>query len=155
MFLWNSLPFINDPADVSNLISGSSAFCTTSLNIRKFTVHVFLKPGLENFEHYFTSVWDECNCAVVDKVINCDSHCFRTLFPLSVSMLRTLYFYSLKQNCLCECVCGDSILQLCGQRAQMPVSLLPVTSKLLSISPVWGHESYVQPYLQPWRMEDP
>ena len=48
--------FFNDPADVGNLISGSSAFSKTSLNIRKFTVHVLLKPGLENFEHYFTSV---------------------------------------------------------------------------------------------------
>jgi len=50
---------------VGNLISGSSAFSKTGLNIRKFTVHVLLKPGLENFEHYFTSVWDECNCVVV------------------------------------------------------------------------------------------
>ena len=57
--------FFHDPADVGNLISGSSAFSKTSLNIRKFTVHILLKPGLENFEHYFTSVWDECNCAVV------------------------------------------------------------------------------------------
>ena len=55
----------NDPADVGNLISGSSAFSKTSLNIWKFTVHILLKPGLENFEHYFTSVWDERNCAVV------------------------------------------------------------------------------------------
>ena len=57
--------FFDDPADVGNLISGSSAFSKTSLNIWKFTIHVLLKPGLENFEHYFTSVWDECNCAVV------------------------------------------------------------------------------------------
>ena len=56
--------FFNDPTDVSNLISGSSAFSKTSLNIWKFTVNILLKPGLENFEHYFTSVWDECNCAV-------------------------------------------------------------------------------------------
>ena len=48
--------FFHDPADVGNLISGSSAFPKTSLNIRKFTVHILLKPGLENFEHYFTSV---------------------------------------------------------------------------------------------------
>ena len=48
--------FFDDPADVGNLISGSSAFSKTSLNIRKFTVHILLKPGLENFEHYFTSV---------------------------------------------------------------------------------------------------
>ena len=57
--------FFDDPADVGNLISGSSAFSKTSLNIRKSTVHVLLKPGFENFEHYFTSVWDECNCVVV------------------------------------------------------------------------------------------
>ena len=57
--------FFDDPADVGNLISGSSAFSKTSLNISEFTVHILLKPGLENFEHYFTSVWDECNCAVV------------------------------------------------------------------------------------------
>ena len=48
--------FFDDPADVGNLISGSSAFSKTSLNIRKFMVHVLLKPGLENFEHYFTSM---------------------------------------------------------------------------------------------------
>ena len=57
--------FFDDPANVGNLISGSSAFSKTSLNIWNFTVHILLKPGLENFEHYFTSVWDECNCAVV------------------------------------------------------------------------------------------
>ena len=48
--------FFGDPADVGNLISGSSAFSKTSLNIWKFTVHVLLKLGLENFEHYFASV---------------------------------------------------------------------------------------------------
>ena len=50
---------------VGNLTSGSSAFSKTSLNIREFIVHVLLKSGLENFEHYFTSIWDECNCVVV------------------------------------------------------------------------------------------
>ena len=48
--------FLNDPVDVGNLISGSYAFSKTSLNIRKFMVYVLLKPGLENFEHYFTSM---------------------------------------------------------------------------------------------------
>ena len=48
--------FLNDPMDAGNLISGSSAFSKTSLNIRKFMVHVLLKPSLENFEHYFTSM---------------------------------------------------------------------------------------------------
>ena len=57
--------FFDDPADAGNLISGSSAFSKSSLNIWKFTVHKLLKPGLENFEHYITSVWDDCNCAAV------------------------------------------------------------------------------------------
>ena len=57
--------FFDDPVDVGNLISGSSAFSKTSSNIWKFMVHILLKPGLENFEHYFSGVWDECNCVVV------------------------------------------------------------------------------------------
>ena len=57
--------FFSDPTDVGSLISGSSAFSKSSFNIWKFTVHVLLKPGLENFEYYFASMWDECNCAVV------------------------------------------------------------------------------------------
>ena len=59
--------FFDDPTDVGNYISGSPAFSKTNSNIWKFTVHVLLKPGLENFEHYFTSLWDECNCTVVWK----------------------------------------------------------------------------------------
>ena len=51
MFFWNSLAFSIDPEDVGNLISGSSAFSKAILNIWKFTVHISLKPGLENFEH--------------------------------------------------------------------------------------------------------
>ena len=57
--------FFDDPADIGNLIFGSSAFSKTSLNIWKLLVHILLKSGLENFEHYFTSMWDECNCVVV------------------------------------------------------------------------------------------
>ena len=53
--------FSDDPVDVGNLISGSSAFSKTSLNIKKFIVHMLLKPGLQNFEHYFTSMWNEYN----------------------------------------------------------------------------------------------
>ena len=51
--------FFDDPADVGNLISGSSAFSKTSLDIWNFTVHILLKPGLENFEHHFTSVLEK------------------------------------------------------------------------------------------------
>ena len=58
--------FFDDPVDVvGNLISGSSAFSKSTFNIWKFTVHILFKPGLENFEHYIASMWDECNCVVV------------------------------------------------------------------------------------------
>ena len=56
--------FFHDPVDISNVISGSSAFSKTSLNIWKFTIHILLKPVLENFGHYFDSVGDECTCGV-------------------------------------------------------------------------------------------
>ena len=57
--------FFCDPADVGNLISVSSAFSKSSLNIWKFSVQVLLKPILENFEHYSASMWDEYNCVVI------------------------------------------------------------------------------------------
>ena len=57
--------FSDDPTDAGSLISGSSVFSESSFNIWKFTVHVLLKSGLENFEHYFARVWDESNCLAV------------------------------------------------------------------------------------------
>ena len=57
--------FFDDPVDVGNLISGSSAFSKSRLNFQKFMVHVMLKPGLENFEHYCVTMSDEYNCVVV------------------------------------------------------------------------------------------
>ena len=57
--------FFYDPMNVNNLISGSSAFSKSSLNIWKFMLQVLLKPGLQNFEHYFARMWNECSCAVV------------------------------------------------------------------------------------------
>ena len=57
--------FFEAPTDVGNLISGSSAFSKSSMNIWMLVVHVLLKSGLEIFEHYFANVWDERNCAVV------------------------------------------------------------------------------------------
>ena len=57
--------FFDDPTDVGNLIPGSSAFSEFSLNIWKFMVHVLLKTGLENFEHYFASVCGKCSYSVV------------------------------------------------------------------------------------------
>ena len=80
----------DDLMDVKNLISGSSAFSKCSLNIWKFTVHVLLKNfGLKNFEHYFTSVRDECNCVVVQAFFGIAFLCdwnenwpFPVLWPL-------------------------------------------------------------------------
>ena len=57
--------FFNDPMNVGHLISGFSAFSKSSLNIWNFSIHILFKPGLENLEHYFASMWDECNCVVV------------------------------------------------------------------------------------------
>ena len=57
--------FFYDPTDTGNLISSSSAFSKSSLNIWKFMVQILLKPGLENFEHFFANMWDQYNCAVV------------------------------------------------------------------------------------------
>ena len=56
--------FFVDPTDVGSLISGSSAFSKSSLYIWKFSVHVLLKPSLKDFEHFFASMWNKCNCAV-------------------------------------------------------------------------------------------
>ena len=84
MFFWKSC-FFDDPVDVGNLISGSSAFSKTSLHIWKFMVHVLLKPGLENFEHYFTSVGELFNvglgyrCQRLQITFDLEQHVFERL----------------------------------------------------------------------------
>ena len=65
MFFWNSLAFLIIQRVLAIWSLVPLPFLNQLVNIWKFSVHVLLKPGLENFEHYFTSVWDECNCAVV------------------------------------------------------------------------------------------
>ena len=94
--------YFDDPVDVGNLISGSSAFSKTSLNIWKLTVHRLLKPGLENFEHYFTSVWNECNCAVVWTIFgisflwDCNENwLFPVLYTLFQKNKRRFYTWTL------------------------------------------------------------
>ena len=57
--------FSYDPSDVGNLISGSSAFSKSILNIWRFLVHILLKPNLKDFAHYLASMWNECSCTVV------------------------------------------------------------------------------------------
>ena len=65
MLFWNFLVFFLVLTDVGNLVFGFFALSKSTLNIWEFLVHVLLDPSLENFEHYFASVWDECNCAVL------------------------------------------------------------------------------------------
>ena len=65
LFRWSSRSLDHLMVQMVHLISGSFAFSKTSLKFLKFMVHILLKPGLENFEHYFTGVWDECTCGVV------------------------------------------------------------------------------------------
>ena len=81
--------FFNDPTDVGNLISGSSAFSKSSLSIWKFSIHILLKPGFGNFQHYFASMWDEYNCVVfwtffcIDFLSDWNENClFPVLWPL-------------------------------------------------------------------------
>ena len=57
--------FFYDPTDVGDLISGSSAFSKSSLNIGKFLVHVLLKPSFKDFKHYLASMWNDCSCVIV------------------------------------------------------------------------------------------
>ena len=62
--------FFNDSKDAENLISGSSSFSKTSLNIWKFMIHILLKPGLQNFEHYYASMGVQCNCVVFEHSLH-------------------------------------------------------------------------------------
>ena len=81
--------FLYNPTYLGNLISCSSAFSKTDLYTWKFSVHVLLKPSLENFEHYFANVWNECNCVVVGTFLDIaflwdwnENRSFPVLWPL-------------------------------------------------------------------------
>ena len=99
--------FFDDSTDVGNLISGSSAFSKSSLNTWEFSIYVLLKPSLENFEHYFASMWNECNCVVVWTFFGIallwdwnENWPFPVLWPLLLSFPNLLaywvqHFYSI------------------------------------------------------------
>ena len=84
-----------DPVDVGNLISGSSTFSKSSWNICSFSVHVLLKPSLDNFEHYFASMWDECNYVVV-----------RIFFGI-------VFLWDWNENCPFQSCCHGWVFQIC------------------------------------------
>ena len=85
-----------DLTDVGNLISGSFAFSKSNLNIWKFLVHVLLKPGFENFEHYFVSMWDECNCVIVWTSLDCFSLGLEWKLTFSSPMATAVKWYIVK-----------------------------------------------------------
>ena len=92
--------FFCDPLHVGSLITGSSAFSKSSLNIWKLSVYVLLKPPLENFENYFASMWNECNCAVVWTLFGIALHWdwnenwpFPVLWPLLFPNVLSLHIF--------------------------------------------------------------
>ena len=89
--------FFYDPEDVGNLISSSSAFSKSSLNNWKFTIYVQLKLGLKNFEHYFASMWDVCNCAVVWVPPNLYNKCYGTYIVKKYKRRKKIYKINPKQ----------------------------------------------------------
>ena len=137
MFFLELSCFFHDPADVGNLISGSSAFSKTSLNIRKFTVHVLLKPSLENFEHYLASLWDGCNCAVFE-------------YPLALPFFGTGMKTDLFQACgpcwvfqMCwhsECsTFMASSFRIWNSSTGIPLPPLALFIVMLFLRPTWLH----------------
>ena len=122
--------FFYDPMDVSNLISGSSAFSKSSLNICKFLVLVLLKPSLENFEHYFASIWNKYNCVVVWTFSGVaflwdwnENWTFVVLWPL----LNFLVFWHIE----CSTFTGSSF-RVCNSSAGIPLPPLVLFVVMLS-----------------------
>ena len=104
--------FSDDPTNVGNLIPGSSAFSKSSLNIWEFMVHILLKLGLENFEHYFASMWDECNCSVFEHSlalhffgIGMKTDLFQSCGLNLILFLSFTYIHMCVYVCVCVCVC--------------------------------------------------
>ena len=114
--------FFDDSRDVGNLISGSSAFSKTSLNIWNFTVHVLLMPGLENFEHYFASMWDECNFAVASW--------------LFVPIRGLIKLWVMKEFRLCQPI-DDFELKASEKQTQEKLSVLHYLLKTGHKCPLW------------------
>ena len=147
--------FFDDPMDVGNLISGSSAFSKSNLNIWKFTVHVLVKPGLKNFEHYFASEWDECNCAVVWAFFHIAflwDWNENWPFPVFFLYIKQLYIdpKSRKVSCI---FCYSLTWFLINVNAWTPditncSFLLPLYPSYIFYFPSWSQDSSIYIYLQ-------
>ena len=91
--------FFCDSTDVGNLISGSSTFSNSSLNNWEFSIHAVLKPSLENFAHYFASIWNECDCAAVRKFFHIALLLeleWKLTFPVLGPLLSFPYFWHIE-----------------------------------------------------------
>ena len=141
--------FFYDPADVGNLIAGSSAFPKSSLNIWKFLVHVLLKPSLQDFEHCLAGMWNECNCAVVwvfslmltpfltsNKSLRLKLSLTVTQYlisTLTLSPIVRLLFHSWHTLYVCVCVC----VCVCVWCAHSFYKQILAWNKELLVHPVW------------------
>ena len=132
MFFWNSLFWWSNGCWQFDF--WFSAFLKSSLNIWRFTVHVLLKAGLENFENYFDSVWDKCNCAVVWAFFGTaflwnwnENWPFAVLWPLLSFPNLLAYWVQLSVLCLIACllVCKVCMRALRHRRAQRSPRVLP------------------------------
>ena len=129
--------FFDDPADLGNLISGSSAFFKTNLNIWRFTVHILLKSDLENLEHYFASVWDEWNCMVVGAFF---------AFPFLGIRMKTDIFQSCGHCCISQ-ICWHiecstftaSFFRIWNSSTGIPSPPLALCVVMLSKAPLTSH----------------
>ena len=142
--------------DVGNFVFGSSAFSKSSSNIWKFSVQVLLKPSLENFEHYFASLWDECNCVVVEIFLALSSFeigmkkwAFPVLWPLLsfpnllaywVQHFHSIIFQDLKQ------LNWNSITSTSFVQVMLPKVHLTLHSSMSGsrwvITPLWFSQSW-------------
>ena len=129
--------FFNDPPDVGNLICVPSAFSKTSLNNWEFTVHVLLKPGLENFEHYFTSMWDEWKCAIVRSFYSQGNENQNTYASIKINFKKHTEFISHLSLWLVSKSEQNTKLALYWWRYEETGTLIHCWDVCLLVQPIW------------------
>ena len=143
MFFWNSLAF----SMIQRMLAGSSAFSKSSLNLWKFMVHILLELDLENFEHYFASVWDECKCAVVWTFFGIaflwdwnENWLFPVLWPLL--SFPNLWAYWVQQNSSTRILSPPLTLSIVMLRQAHFTSDSRMSGSRWVITPLWLSESW-------------